>query len=219
MKNLVWTAIATGTLLVTTTACEAKTAVSEPQLSPDTTTELSPQPPETAQAAAANLLTYDETASGMPVSAQYPETMQVEGGCSGEGCGFSFRFVPQGNGLDEAEVHVFLPAGVATAADQEVFVTGPNGLIANSGWIVDSLDTDGSTQFPYPWVEKVINFSTDKEQSGHILLGQTDGQAVQVLLLYPAEMADAYWPAAKTVLDSLAFDADLLPLSRSSEGE
>jgi hypothetical protein len=47
-----------------------------------------------------------------------------------------------------------------------------------------------------PGSETVIHFSTDQEQSGHILLGQTDGQAVQVTLLYPAEMADAYWPAA-----------------------
>ncbi|NJL48996.1 MAG: hypothetical protein HC929_17935 [Leptolyngbyaceae cyanobacterium SM2_5_2] len=51
------------------------------------------------------------------------------------------------------------------------------------------------------------------EQSGHILLGQTNDQTVQVTLLYPAEMANAYWPAAKAILDSLEFEPSLLPIN------
>jgi hypothetical protein len=61
----------------------------------------------------------------------------------------------------------------------------------------------------------VINFSTDQERSGQILLGQIHGQAVQITLLYPAGMASAYWPAAKTILDSLEFDPSLLPIHGS----
>jgi len=185
-------------------------------------TETVPEPPVVVESgvdapAEATLQTYDGAAYNYPINAQYPDTMQAEGGCSGEGCGFTFTFAPQGNAMDDAEVHIFLPAGTATAAEQEPFVTGPNGLIENAGWTVDSTQ-DESEQFPYPWVETVINFSTDQEETGHILLGETNGQAVQVLLKYPAEMADTYWADAKTVLDTLEFNADFLPIAASSEG-
>jgi hypothetical protein len=174
------------------------------------------QAPETQSPALSNLQTYDETAAGIPVIAQYPaDTMEVMGTGSGEGVGVFFTFKPQGTHLDEAEVHVFLPAGATTAADQEPFVTGPGGLMDSNAWMVDSIQADGSADFPYSWVEMVINFSTDYEESGHILLGQVDGQAVQVTLFYPAEMSDAYWPAARTVLDSLEFDEELLPITSS----
>ncbi len=61
----------------------------------------------------------------------------------------------------------------------------------------------------------VFDISTDMEQSGHIVIGQADGQAIQLTVLYPAEMADAYWSSARPVLDSLEFDADLLPVTTS----
>lgn len=40
---------------------------------------------------------------------------------------------------------------------------------------------------------------------------------MQVTLLYPTEMADAYWLAAKTILDSLEFEPSLLPVTTSPE--
>ena len=186
----------------------------------------SPQPPapDTSSAGGrsavepppeADLRTYDETANGIPVTARYPATMRVMGTGSGEGVGVFFTFEPRGNALDDAEVHVFLPSGTASAAELEPFVTGPDGLMANSGWIEEGVQKGGSEQFPYDWVEKVIDFSTDKEQSGHVLLGQKHGQAVQVTLVYPSEMAEAYWPAATTILESLQFDGDLLPIRSS----
>lgn len=208
MKQSRLAVFASGLLFAAMAACSPQPSISEPESS-DTPGAVAPEASEP------NLLTYDGPASQYPLTAQYPDTMQVDAGCAGEGCGFFFTFLPQDNALDEAEVHVFLPAGVATAADQEPFVTGPNGLIENAGWTVDSVEAGGSEAFPYSWVEQVINVSTDQEQSGHILLGQAEGQAVQVLLLYPAEMSEAYWSGAKIVLESLEFDADLLPLERS----
>jgi len=162
--------------------------------------------------------TYDGPAFGYPLQAQYPSTLAVDGGCAGEGCGFSFTFVSPNPALAEADLHVFLPAGAATAADQAPFVTGPDGLIANAGWAVTAT-TEGSEQFPYPWVEQVIDITIDADTQGHILLGQAHGQAVQVLLQYPIAEADAYWEAATPVLSSLAFEPSLLPLSVSTEGE
>jgi hypothetical protein len=161
------------------------------------------------------LRTYDGPAQQIPVKAQYLDTMEVSETASGEGVGVFFTFKPQGNALDSAQVHIFLPAGAATAADQEPSVTGPNGLMQSNGWLTNRIQRDGSADFPYPWVETVINFSTDQEQSGQILLGQIHGQAVQITLLYPAEMARAYWPAARTILDSLEFDPGLLPIHGS----
>jgi hypothetical protein len=209
-------------LLAASTACAPPETDSASEPADISETEMEAETPADAPAAEdaedMDLQTYDGAPFNYPISAQYPDTMEVEDGCAGEGCGFFFTFKPQGNALDTAEVHIFLPAGAATAAEQEPFVTGPNGLIENAGWIVDSMDSGATDQFPYPWVEKVINFSSDQEESGHVLLGEAEGQAVQVLLLYPAEMADEYWPAANTVLETLEFNPDLLPLNVSSEG-
>jgi hypothetical protein len=170
------------------------------------------EPSAEEQAAGADLLIYDETANGIPVAARYPDQMRVMGIGSGEGVGVFFTFEPQGNALDDAEVHIFLPSGTASAEALKPFVTGPNGLMASNGWIQQGVEEAGAKRFPYGWVEMVIDFSTDMEQSGHILLGQAHAQAVQVTLLYPVELADQYWAAATSVLETLRFDADLLPI-------
>jgi hypothetical protein len=199
-------------LLIACALTTAGGACSSQTSTPNTSSTGEPSAAE--QTAQANLLIYDETANGIPVTAQYPNTMRVMGTGSGEGVGVFFTFESQGSALDDAEVHVFLPSATASAAELEPFVTGPNGLMANNGWIQKGVG--GSERFPYGWVEKVIDFSTDMEQSGHILLGQANGQAVQVTLLYPAEMADAYWPAATSILESLQFDGDMLPIRASN---
>jgi hypothetical protein len=162
-----------------------------------------------------DLMTYEGPAEGIPVTAQYPDTMAVMGTGSGEGVGVFFTFEPQGNALDDAEVSIFLPANTADTGALMEFITGPNGLIANNGWSLDNSRADNVADFPYPWVEMVFDISTDFEQSGHIVIGQSNGQAVQVVVLYPAEMSDAFWPSARTVLDSLEFEADLLPVTTS----
>jgi hypothetical protein len=95
------------------------------------------------------------------------------------------------------------------------WITGPNGLIESNGWHLDGSRSDEASEFSYPWFEMVFDISTDLAQSGHILIGQSNGQAIQVTLLYPAEMADTYWLSAGTVLDSLKFDANLLPVKTS----
>jgi len=172
----------------------------------------SDEPTAAEQTTRTVLLIYDETANGIPVAANYPDTMQVMGTGSGEGVGVFFTFAPQGNALDDAQVHIFLPSGTASAAALESFITGPNGLLANNGWIQKGVEEAGSDRFPYSWVEKVIEFSSELELAGHLLLGQAHGQAIQVTLLYPPELTDDYWPAARTVLESLQFDDDLLPI-------
>lgn len=170
--------------------------------------------PEQGRKESAQLQVYDEP--GMPIRARYPETMTMEGGCAGEGCGFTFNFKPQGNALDKAEVHIYLPAGAASAADQELFVTGPNVLLHNNGWKKEGETTDKG-EFAYEWVKKIISFSDpgNKGMVGKILLGETHGQAVQVTLYYPEDMAEEFFTQAHLVLENLQFKDDKLPLGRS----
>lgn len=193
--------------------CSASSPTADVPAEPSPPTEIpgSEAPPDPGQ-------TYDGPAMGYPLQAQYPSTLTVDGGCAGEGCGFSFTFMNPDPAWAKADLHVFLPAGAATAADQAPFVTGPNGLITNAGWAVTAT-TEDSEQFPYPWVEQVIDITIDADTQGHILLGQAHGQAVQVLLQYPTAEADAYWEATTPVLGSLTFEPSLLPLPVSTEGE
>ncbi len=156
---------------------------------------------------------YDEP--NMPIRTEYPGTMQVQGTGSGEGSGFIFTFKPRGNALDKAKVHIFLPRGAATAADQELFVTGPKGLLENNGWKKEG-ETADIGKFPSAWVRKVISFSdlNNKEMVGKILLGEASGQAVQVILNYPAGMDKEFLANADLILGKLSFKSDKLPIGK-----
>jgi len=169
---------------------------------------------EHVQKETVKLQIYDEP--NMAIRAEYPDTMEVEGMGSGEGSGFFFRFKPRGNTLDKAKVHIFLPRGAATAADQEPFVTGPKGLLENNGWKKEG-ETKDTGKFPSEWVRKVISFSDpkNKEMVGKILLGEASGQAVQVILYYPADRGNEFLTNANLILGKLHFKGDKLPLKRS----
>jgi hypothetical protein len=162
----------------------------------------------------AKLQIYDEP--GMAIRTEYPDTMAVVGTGSGEGSGFIFSFKPRGNALDKAKVHIFLPRGAATAAAQEPFVTGPNGLLENNGWKKEDASTD-TGNFPHGWVKKIISFTDpkNKDMAGKVLLGEASGQAVQVILYYPADMADAFFANTDIILGKLHFKSDKLPLGKS----
>jgi hypothetical protein len=206
MKKLLLTTMAAGLVMTVGTSCVSTDNGSNESM---TTEEAGTT---TAQG---GLITYDGPAENIPVTAQYPDTMEVMGTGSGEGVGVFFTFKSQGNALDDAKVHVFLPANTPSTTELMPFITGPNGLIESNGWYLDNTRADNVSDFPYPWVEMVFDISTDYEQSGHIVIGQSNGQAIQVTVLYPAEMADEFWANAKPVLDSLQFDADLLPVTTS----
>jgi hypothetical protein len=155
---------------------------------------------------------YDEP--HMPISTQYPVGITATATCSGEGCGFYFKF-PDG-ALDQAEVHIFLPRGAATAAAQEQFVTKGCGLLESNGWkkVEESNDTG---YFPYGWVKKVIDFTAASNTGmvGKVLLGETNGQAVQVTLYYPGDMGEEFLADAKVILEHLQFKSDQLPLGKA----
>lgn len=160
---------------------------------------------------------YDGPQYRFPIKTQYPSTMTVDGACGGEGCGFKFTFVPKNQGLDRANVHIYLPRGTKTAAEQAVSVTGSDGLLKNNRWIVTKLGTS-TKHLAADWVKQVISFQTDDQETGEIILGEVGGQAVQVMYIYPDAMAQKFWPAAHVVLKNLTFAEDLLPLAASSEG-
>ena len=162
-----------------------------------------------------NLQNYDETVNGIPVMTKYPDTIDVNSTGSGEGVGIFFEFKPQGNALDQAAVHFFFPTGAKTATEVESFaVDDSNGLMANNGW-TQVREATPPQDLIYPWVKKIITFSAPQKMMGQILLGETNGQGLRVTLLYPAEMADAYWFSVKPLLDNVEFEANLLPIESS----
>lgn len=159
-----------------------------------------------------NLQNYDETANGIPLKTKYPNTIEVQGIGSSEGVGVFFQFKPQDNALDRAEVHFFFPTGARTATEVEsLSVEGANNLIANNGW-TPVREATPPQNLMYSWVKKIITFSAPQKMRGQILFGETNGQGLRVTLLYPAEMADAYWLSAKPLLDNVEFEANLLPI-------
>jgi hypothetical protein len=155
---------------------------------------------------------YDEAA--MPIRTQYPGSMSAAASCSGEGCGFNFKF--KDGVMDQAEVHIFLPRGAATAAAQEPFVTGARGLLETNGWKNEG-ESKETGNFPYGWVRKVIDFSDlrNKDMVGKILLGEADGQAVEVILYYPGERGREFLANAGVILENLHFKSDKLPLGKA----
>jgi hypothetical protein len=173
-----------------------------------------PPAPEQGKAGTAPLQIYDEP--GMAIRTEYPGTMMAVGTGSGEGSAFIFTFKPRGNALDQAKVHIFLPRGAGTAAAQEPFVTGPRGLLATNGWQKESENTD-TGRFSYGWVKKVISFADPGNigMGGKILLGDTHGQAIEVILYYPADRAAEFLANADIILGKLQFKSDKLPLGKS----
>jgi hypothetical protein len=167
-----------------------------------------------AHPAAATLQTYDDPHTA--IRTQYPGTMKVEATGSSEGSGFIFTFKPHGKAMDKAEVHIFLPKGAATATAQEPFVTGKNGLLANNGWKKEG-ETGAGGDFPYSWVKKVMSFSDPKHEGmiGNILLGETNGQAMQVVLYYPGSHGQDFLADAGVILKNLHFKSDKLPLGKA----
>ncbi len=154
---------------------------------------------------------YDEPDN--EIKTQYPDTMTAVGSCSEEGCGFTFEF--REGVMDKAEVHIFLPRGVATAAAHERFVTGARGFLETNGWkkISEAQDT---SMFPYSWIRKVIDFTDPRNKGmvGKILLGETCGQAVQVTLYYPSNRGEEFLANARVILENLDFKSDKLPIEK-----
>jgi hypothetical protein len=159
-----------------------------------------------APASQRDLKSYDEPA--MAIATKYPDTMTVDAMCSGEGCGYFFKFKSQYSALDQSEVHLFLPAGAKTAKDAEI---GLDSLMQGNGWKTAKTAPPAS-EFIYPWVKKIIPFSAEQEMTGYILIGETHNQGVRATLLYSTELSKTFIPAAKTVLDNLQFKPDKLPL-------
>ncbi len=182
-----------------------------PENTPIQGTELFPEgtepqtlPTSTSQG---NVQTYDDPV--MAIATQYPDDMTVDANCSGEGCGYFFKFKPQNTALDQAEVHIFLPAGAQTT-DQAAI--GVDELMESNGWQA-APDTTAPADLTYPWVKTIAAFTTNQGMTGYLFIGETHNQGVRVTLLYPKEMADTFLPAAKLVLDNLQFKADKLPIA------
>jgi hypothetical protein len=158
------------------------------------------------EASQGDLQSYDQP--NMPIAAQYPDTMTLDALCSGEGCGYFFRFKPENSELEQAEVHLFLPNQAETADDAEI---GLDILLESNNWqTVETITPE--IEFEYPWLKKVTPFEADNEMMGYILIGETNDQGIRVTLLYPKGASETFIPVAITVLDNLEFKPENLPI-------
>jgi len=197
------------TAIAVLSACAPASSTSEPEAPAESVTiEVTRSSLDQALPRSSDLLVYDQTERGIPFTARYPESMQVSATGSGEGIGAFFTFRPRGDALDSARVHIFLPAGTVTAAEQESFVTGANGLMASNGWTQVARQPASSSRFRQKWVQVVIDFKAEQGVSGHILLGDAEGHAIQVTLLYPESLSETYWLAVRPILDTFAIKTE-----------
>ncbi|MEM6425866.1 MAG: hypothetical protein AAF728_12000, partial [Cyanobacteria bacterium P01_D01_bin.128] len=145
----------------------------------------------------------------IPISTQYPEQLQAEGRLTDEGASLEFTF-PAAIAAS-AKMTFTLPATAVTSIDLERTATEPDGLLAQNNWQVLE-DSALVKRLNYPWIRTVIAFSGEDDLSGAVILGETNGQTVQLVVQYPDAAAQTYWATAMLILDNLEFDAEQLPL-------
>jgi len=146
--------------------CSRAASTSWPEAPPDYVNVTTPDPAGTTATVALNV--YDGTGEGIPLTARYLEGMDASATASSEGAAVCFTFAARSNALDQALVHVLLPAGARAVAAQEPLVTGPDGLMENDGWTVIGRSTPASYR-PAEGARDEMSF-----QPGDSLLVQPD---------------------------------------------
>lgn len=143
----------------------------------------------------------------IPVLTYYPDNISVRSACSHEGCGVSFELLQglsvSGSPTDaplRARVHVFVPSAGTTLEELEAGVTGDGGVFAGKGW----QQGVSSGSLSYPWEKKNMNFyHSEQNLLGSVHLGQSQGQAFRVTVVFPGDMGDGFAPRANVILNNL----------------
>jgi hypothetical protein len=125
--------------------------------------------------------------STVPLVTYYPATMTVEQACDIDGCGVSFTDEATGAG-----VIVLFPAGATQAVEVAPYVTGPEGVMAENGWVVTG-SYDGQLEFP--WARQLVTFQPpDRETMGLVYLGEASGHGFAAIAVFPPEAGDGFMP-------------------------
>ena len=123
----------------------------------------------------------------VPLVTYYPATMTVDQDCDTAGCGVSFTDETTGAG-----VIVLFPAGVTQAAAVAPYVTGPEGLMAENGWMVTGSYAD---QLEFPWARQLVTFEPpDQEAIGLVYLGEASDRGFAAIAVFPPEAGDGFMP-------------------------
>jgi len=128
--------------------------------------------------------------------------MQVSATGSGEGIG-RVLYLPTAAATHwiVRGLHIFLPAGTVTAAEQESFVTGANGLMASNGWTQVARQPASSSRFRQKWVQVVIDFKAEQGYRTYPARGRRRPRNPGDLL-YPESLSETYWLAVRPILDT-----------------
>lgn len=123
----------------------------------------------------------------VPLVIYYPATMTVDQDCDPVGCGVSFTDEATGAG-----VIVLFPAGATQAAEVAPYITGPEGLMAENGWLETGSYDD---QLEFPWARQLVTFAPpDREAMGLVYLGEASGQGFAAIAVFPPEAGDGFMP-------------------------
>ena len=209
LKRLLLLALVAGIAI----ACQLSNPENSDIAGPVDSAENSSAQPSSAPASENSLSTPTASATyqdpDIPIAAQYPEQLQAEGRLTDEGANLEFTF-PEAIAAS-AKMTFTLPATAVTSIDLERTATEPDGLLAQNNWQVLE-DSALVKRLNYPWIRTVIAFSGEGDLSGAVILGETNGQTVQLVVQYPDAAAQTYWATAMLILDNLEFDAEQLPL-------
>ena len=132
----------------------------------------------------------------VPLVTYYPSAMTVDQDCDRDGCGVTFTDEATGAG-----VIVLFPAGATEAAAVAPDVTGPEGIMADHGWVVTGIYDD---QLEFPWARQLVTFEPpDREAIGLVYLGEASGHGFAAIVVFPPEAGDGFMPQVNAMLEEL----------------
>jgi hypothetical protein len=125
---------------------------------------------------------------------------------SASGEGMSVKFIANFGGVKNpgANVQVFFPVGNPGLDQLRDMTIGPQGLMAMNKW--RHIKSFKKSNVPYAWAQEQYTFQHKdgtKYSSGSVIIGESQGRAIQVIIVYPAEYGDGFMPRAGILLKHL----------------
>lgn len=132
----------------------------------------------------------------------------AEPSASGEGMSVKFISNFGGQKNPKANINVFFPAGNPGLDQLRDMTIGPRGLLAMNKWRL--LKSDKKTKLPYSWAQEYYTFQHkdgNNYSSGSVIIGESQGRAMQVIITYPSEYGDGFLPRAGILLKHVQISA------------
>ncbi|MES2766219.1 MAG: hypothetical protein V4642_10140 [Bacteroidota bacterium] len=131
-----------------------------------------------------------------------------EPSASGEGMSVNFIANFGGRKNPNAHVNIFFPAGNPGLDQLRDMTIGPQGLLAENKWRL--IRSDKKAKMPYSWAQEQYVFQHkdgDQYSSGSVIIGESAGRGMQIIVEYPVEYAEGFMPRAGILLKHLKISA------------